>query len=153
MVSASFNPNDLAFGAGGFDWQNATPIIYSGKGAFDSFNPAIAHVGILQGGDANADGATNFSDLVKLAQNYNTSNDPTWSTGDFNGDGTVNFGDLVILAQHYNQVADVPPPPAGASAEFNRDFAAAFASVPEPGTAAMLMVVGAVTGCARRRRR
>ena len=53
-------------------------------------------------GDANHDRSVDFNDLVKLAQNYNTTGGMTYASGDFNGDGNVDFNDLVILAQHYN---------------------------------------------------
>jgi hypothetical protein len=52
-------------------------------------------------GDANLDGTVNFSDLLVLAKNYNTTGD-VWEQGDFNGDGTVNFSDLLVLAKNYN---------------------------------------------------
>jgi hypothetical protein len=53
-------------------------------------------------GDANGDGAVNFSDLLILARNYNTSN-RTFSEADFNYDGQVGFADLLILVRNYNQ--------------------------------------------------
>jgi hypothetical protein len=52
-------------------------------------------------GDANADGAVSFADLVAVAQNYGGSN-KSWQQGDFTGDGTTDFSDLVLLAQRYN---------------------------------------------------
>ena len=69
----------------------------------------------LLGGDANRDRTVDFNDLVRLAQNYNTSG-KTYSQGDFNLDGTVDFQDLVILAQHYNSSLAAPAAgsPAGA---------------------------------------
>ncbi|HEY7115201.1 MAG TPA: hypothetical protein VH475_01370 [Tepidisphaeraceae bacterium] len=56
-------------------------------------------------GDATLDGNVDFSDLVKLAQNYNSTVPATqgaWSRGDFTYDGLVDFNDLVKLAQNYN---------------------------------------------------
>jgi hypothetical protein len=53
------------------------------------------------GGDATRDRKVDFNDLVRLAQNYNTTG-KVWPDGDFNGDGAVDFSDLVILAQNYN---------------------------------------------------
>ena len=128
LYQFSVNPNDPLF-SGTFDWQHATPVIFIGKGAFDSFNPANAHVGILAPGDADADGVIGFNDLVAVAQNYGSSSDPSWSTGDFNGDGIVGFEDLVVVAQHYGQTASAPP--AGASA------------VPEPGSIGLLLLAAA----------
>jgi len=111
LYQFSVDPNDIAF-TGTFDWQHATPILFIGKGAFDSNNPANGHFGVLLPGDANADGTVGFADLVAVAQHYGLNNDPTWSTGDFNGDGMVSFADLVAVAQHYGTTAGAP---AGAS--------------------------------------
>lgn len=60
-------------------------------------------------GDANRDGVVNFTDLLTLARNYNTTG-RTWSDGDFTGDGLVNFADLLIVARNYNRTATTPPP-------------------------------------------
>jgi hypothetical protein len=53
-------------------------------------------------GDADRDGTVGFSDLVILAQNYNTSG-RTFSQGnfDYSAGGAVDFQDLVILSQRY----------------------------------------------------
>jgi len=88
-------------------------------------------------GDANLDGTVDFNDLVKLAQNYNTSGGKTWFNGDFNYDGNVDFNDLVLLAQNYNTPVASDPV---FGAAFNADMAKAFASVPEPG---LLSLAGA----------
>jgi rhamnogalacturonan endolyase len=53
-------------------------------------------------GDANRDRTVDFNDLVRLAQNYNTTGGKTFGDGDFNYDGAVDFNDLVLLAQRYN---------------------------------------------------
>jgi fibronectin-binding autotransporter adhesin len=103
-------------------------------------------------GDATLDGAVDFNDLVKLAQDYNTTVPPGesgWYHGDFNYDGSVDFGDLVKLAQNYNGSlpASVPSP---SGAIFNDDVARAFASVPEP---SMVGLFGSVLLARRRRRR
>jgi hypothetical protein len=106
-------------------------------------------------GDATLDGTVDFNDLVKLAQNYNTTVSSTteswWNHGDFTYDGTVDFNDLVKLAQNYNTALPTEPVP-GASAAFEADLARAFASVPEPGTLSILGI-GAVALVGRRRRR
>jgi fibronectin-binding autotransporter adhesin len=102
-------------------------------------------------GDATLDGTVNFADLVQLAQNYNVVDGTrTWFLGDFTYDGNVNFADLVKLAQNYNTTLPAEPI-AGASADFQADLAAAFASVPEPGTLGLLGL--AACGFAGRRRR
>jgi hypothetical protein len=111
---------------------------------------------IARPGDANADGAVNFTDLVALAQNYNTS-EPLmrWSKGDFNYDGSVGFLDLVALAQNYNTTG-VLASPVDMSQQFGSAFAQEWAAahfaaaVPEPGTIA-LATVG--VGLMLRRRR
>jgi hypothetical protein len=85
-------------------------------------------------GDANLDGRVDFSDLVVLAQNYNTGG-VYWTQGDFTYEGSVNFPDLVALAQNYNAVF----PAAGTfDAAFEADLAAAFAQAPEPGAMTLL---------------
>jgi hypothetical protein len=67
------------------------------------------------GGDANRNRVVDFNDLVKLAQNYNTTG-KTWADGDFTGDGNVDFNDLVVLAQRYNTSLPAPSDVVGAAA-------------------------------------
>jgi hypothetical protein len=103
-------------------------------------------------GDATLDGTVDFNDLVSLARNYDTAPagvDDPWMAGDFTGDGLVDFSDLVLLAQHYNPTVPgtLPAGPVG----FSADAAAAFASVPEPGTA-VVAAVGTAAILRRRRR-
>jgi hypothetical protein len=104
-------------------------------------------------GDATHDGRVGFADLVLLAQNYN-GNGMTFEQGDFDGDGLVNFADLVLLAQHYNTTLPSGPVP-GAGPDFRGDLTAAFATVPEPGSGALLMsfIFLGLGGGRRRRRR
>jgi uncharacterized delta-60 repeat protein len=59
-------------------------------------------------GDPNHDRKVDFSDLVVLAQNYNTPTGATFDKGDFNYDGQVDFADLVILAQRYGTTLAAP---------------------------------------------
>jgi hypothetical protein len=104
-------------------------------------------------GDANLDGVVDFADLVKLAQHYNdASGGRTWFEGDFNYDGNVDFNDLVAIAQNYNTGLSGQPTGAELPAGFEQQFAAAMASVPEPGGVAVAGVIGCVW-CGRRRRR
>jgi hypothetical protein len=98
-------------------------------------------------GDANLDHSVGFSDLVTVAQHYGASGQ-SWVTGDFTGDGVVAFEDLVKVAQNYGGLFP-PVAVAGASADFQADMAAAFASVPEP---AGLVIVLFVMPLLRRRR-
>jgi autotransporter-associated beta strand protein len=100
-------------------------------------------------GDATLDGKVDFNDLVKLAQNYNTTG-RTWNGGDFTYDGSTDFNDLVKLAQNYNTALPAAAAIPGAPANFDQDLARAFAQVPEPGG---LGVMGlAFTALLRRRR-
>ena len=103
-------------------------------------------------GDANLDGRVNFADLLSLAKHYNTAA-AQWSAGDFNYDGSVNFNDLLTLAKGYNTAlpaaADVP----AASAEFERDYAAAVAAVPEPSVMAAGSAMFGFALTTRRKRR
>jgi hypothetical protein len=102
-------------------------------------------------GDANLDGQVNFSDLVRLAQNYNVNDgNRVWAQADFNYDGNVNFSDLVKLAQNYNSTLLAGPMP-DASAAFEADWARALASVPEPG--AGLLLASLALALAPRRKR
>jgi hypothetical protein len=134
----SFNPSDPSF-SGTFDWQHATPVVFVGKGAFDSNNPASAHLGILAPGDANADGTTDFADLVTVAQNYGNTNDPAWASGDFDGDGAVGFADLVTLAQNYGKAFGSSPVASPAAA-----------SVPEPGSITLAAIFACLSVGKRR---
>ena len=74
-------------------------------------------------GDANLDGSVNFSDLVILAQHYNSTT-ANWDEGDFDYNGSVNFADLVALAQNYGQTMALSPladgvPATGPAASFS----------------------------------
>jgi hypothetical protein len=80
-------------------------------------------------GDANHDRSVDFNDLVKLAQNYNTTG-KTFADGDFTGDGNVDFNDLVLLAQRYNTSLPLPGAaamPSASATSFAADWAAATA--------------------------
>jgi hypothetical protein len=69
----------------------------------------VVTVKYTRSGDANLDGRVDFTDLVAMAQNYNTlTGQAVWSAGDFTYDGNVDFNDLVLLAQNYNQGAAAP---------------------------------------------
>jgi hypothetical protein len=103
-------------------------------------------------GDTNADKIVNFTDLVKLAQNYNAPEGRTRETGDFNRDGATNFADLVALAQNYNRnESGAMQFPSGVSEQFRSDWALAQSmAVPEPTTLGLLS--GASMLLMRRRR-
>jgi hypothetical protein len=98
-------------------------------------------------GDANVDGDINFDDLSVLSQNYN--NGPaygtavrTWEQGDFTDDGNVDFNDLVWVSQRYNTSYGFGEP-APASSGFSVEEVAALAGiqVPEPASAALLLML------------
>jgi hypothetical protein len=86
-------------------------------------------------GDANRDRTVDFTDLVKLAQNYNsTAGGKTWGDADFTGDGNVDFADLVALAQNYNTSLPLPgaaPAPATTPAVTAEQLAASM-GLPTP---------------------
>ena len=97
------------------------------------------HVVAAIPGDANLDHSVDFSDLVDIAQNFNASG-KTWADGDFTGDGMVDFFDLVKVAQHYDTSAPLAVS-SGFPSNFDRDLAAAFASIPEPATSSILALL------------
>jgi autotransporter-associated beta strand protein len=139
-------------------YAQASEVLGAGGGAFLGLTTDATSVLVRPTlpGDANLDGAVNFTDLVQLAQHYNTNvsatTDSWWFNGDFTYDGTVDFTDLVLLAQNYNAVLFARPIP-GAPAEFEADLAAAFASVPEPSSSACALLAGHALCLARRRTR
>jgi hypothetical protein len=120
-----------------------------GGGVFGGISVAAGDVLVAYTlyGDADLDGAVNFNDLARLAQNYNTGG-KRWVQGDFNYDGLVDFNDLAKMAQNYNTVLAAGAIP-GATAAFEADWVAAIASVPEP---AGWVVAGLAVMCLRRRR-
>jgi hypothetical protein len=78
-------------------------------------SPLVSNVTVnfhVYAGDINRDRQVNFTDLVPLAQHYNTTGGMTFADGDLNYDGNVDFNDLVILAQRYNQALGTPVVPA-----------------------------------------
>ena len=93
-------------------------------------------VGPLIPGDADRNGSVEFDDLVTVARNFDKAGG--WDQGDFNADGKVDFSDLVILARNYGrtvssaQLAQFNP-------AFRADVQAAFAQVPEPCSAIVVL--------------
>jgi hypothetical protein len=149
--SAALNPTSVGLG-----YAEASEVLVNGAtygGEMVDGSAVLVQYTLL--GDATLDGVVDFNDLVKLAQNYNTtvstSTQSWWNRGDFNYDGVVDFNDLVKLAQNYNTSLPGAAVP-GAPASFSEDLAAAFAQAPEPGTFGTLGIVGAI-GLLRRTRR
>lgn len=90
-------------------------------------------------GDTNLDQAVDFSDLLALAQNYN-SGSGSWTTGDFNRDAQVNFEDLLALAQNYGASGSVDAiAAAGAGEQFVADWSLAVSLAPEPASLSVLL--------------
>jgi hypothetical protein len=86
-------------------------------------------------GDANLDGSVTGADFNILATNFGTAG-KSWASADFNGDGSSNSSDFNLLASNFGTSI-----PAGA---------APGASVPEPSSAALAIVMTLLI--ARRRR-
>ncbi len=106
---------------------------------------------ITRFGDLNLDQVVNFDDLLTLAQNYNAPGERFWSQGDLTYDGAVNFDDLLKLAQNYGLSGVALPTDLGegVSSVFAADWAVALAMVPEPTSAALLVLAAPMV---RRRR-
>jgi len=141
--------------------QTKTAGLFYGVGYADGNDHVVA--GLSSGqievaytllGDANLDGLVNGSDFNILAANFNQSI-TGWDQGDFNYDGLVNAADFNELAANFNQGIS------GAASAGNIAALDAFAaanglslptsSVPEPASAAMLVMAG--LGILTRRRR
>jgi autotransporter-associated beta strand protein len=138
----------------GYAQASEIPAAAGGTFQGQSVDPSSVLVRPTLSGDATLDGTVDFNDLVKLAQNYNTTLavDSWWNNGDFTYDGTVDFNDLVKLAQNYNTSLPGGAVP-GAPVGFEADLAAAFAAVPEPGAIALLGLAGCAVMGGRQRRR
>lgn len=77
-------------------------------------------------GDANRDGIVNGLDATILAANWLGGGNLSWGEGDFNGDGVVNETDAAIMAANW------------------QTSPSASASVPEPGSLALLLCLAAI---------
>ncbi len=81
-------------------------------------------------GDANLDNTVNLLDLAELGANWHGVG-RSWEQGDFNYDGVVNLLDLAMLGANWHASA--------AGMSFSEALKMVnFATVPEPGTAALL---------------
>ena len=95
---ASVRANDARYDHG----FNGLFVLDSGDGTHGAAATFGRYVSPVLSGDANLDGAVDFTDLVTLARHYGSSG-ATWSTGDFDADGTIDFADLTALARNYGQ--------------------------------------------------
>jgi internalin A len=132
--AANLDGSDVAallYELNSLDWLNVA-------GVWDSFDTTTRNLLVawdaLSGntlitlpGDANGDGWVNSSDATILAGNWQASTDgsprATWSMGDFNYDGQVDASDATILASNW------------------QTHTVASATVPEPATLSMLLVL------------
>ncbi len=122
------------------EFRSASATASRGLGWMDDTANSKFIVAAALYGDANLDRIVNFDDLLLLAANYNSSSRP-WSQGDFTYDGAVNFDDLLKLAANYNQ--SLPSSSLG-------EWSLARASVPEPASLSVAVLLGALI--LRRRR-
>jgi hypothetical protein len=104
-------------------------------------------------GDGDLNGSVDFADLLRTAQNYNTTTGAEWFDGDVDHDGDIEFNDLLSIAQNYGlslllsgQVR-VDPSLVG---RFAQDWQLALSIVPEPASIALFVSGGLI---AMRRRR
>jgi hypothetical protein len=100
-------------------------------------------------GDADVDGAVDVTDLGRLATNWQSRAD--WTGGDFNRDGMVDVTDLGLLASHWQQgVASALGP---SFDDAMRAVRLGVASVPEPASLTLFILIGGITSLHGRRRR
>jgi hypothetical protein len=138
---AGYGPGIVTSIPGSADWVGYAPAADVGLAGGTFGGVPVSAGDVLVGytipGDANLDGAVDFADLVRLAQNYNSSGRGWWEA-DFTYDGVTDFNDLVKLAQNYH--AALPAEPiSGAAPTFEADLARATTHVPEPGRAVGLI--------------
>lgn len=112
---AQTTPNRAVGLANSASLFNSFPVI-SGGATIDSTGVLI---GYTFSGDANLDGAVNFTDLLITAQNYGGLSGKTWITGDFTYDGKTEFVDLLAVAQNFGAAS---PPLRNASRRASIEF-------------------------------
>jgi hypothetical protein len=140
------NPSSLLYGVGYADGKD---------GVVAGLSSGQIEVAYTLLGDANLDGIVNSADFNILVANYNQ-NVTGWDQGDFYYDGLVNSADFNALAANFNQgVSGIAT--AGDMAALGA-FAVAnglplpTSSVPEPSSAAMIVMAGLGILFRRRRR-
>jgi autotransporter-associated beta strand protein len=103
--------------AASIGYMESSALVGPGGGAYlgQTVDATAIMLRYTLAGDADLNRAVGFTDLVHLAQNYNTAG-RFWSDGDFNYDGNVDFNDLVKLAQNYNTALPAAAAAAGTAA-------------------------------------
>jgi plastocyanin len=97
-------------------------------------------VTVVRFGDANMDENVNLTDFNTLASHFGQLTGGTWETGDFNADGKINLADFNLLASNFG----LP---------IQNAFSNGFGSIPEPASAAAIVLPMTTAAIGRRRRR
>ncbi len=152
----------LVTGFAGGDWNG--PGVDSTAAHNDaSFRTALGYndtgssilVKYTEYGDNNLDGSVTTTDFQALLDGL-VANGSTWAQGDYTYDGHVDLGnDFILFLENYlaggGQLGDLGPIVRDEPGLSNTQRASLLAVVPEPSTAAVLLV--AATGAFARRRR
>jgi len=107
-------------------------------------SPTDQMIAATLAGDTDLSFSVNFTDLLVVAQHYNTSGDTTWDEGDFNYDNQTDFNDLLAVAQNYGLSALSDGSitiDQSLHSRFDSDWQSALMGIPEPTS---LMLLGAV---------
>jgi hypothetical protein len=132
-------------------FNGASSGVFAGQNVADAFGTVLVRQTII--GDADLSGKVDFSDLVRIAMNYQRNEgNQTWVQGDFNYDAHTNFADLIPLAQHYNSTytPSLSELDSLGGGDFAADWALAQSLVPEP---TALAALASIVSAAMRRRR
>jgi autotransporter-associated beta strand protein len=119
--------------------RSTTAIGNRGLGWVNDISTSTVTIALALYGDADLSGTVDFSDLLKLAQNYNLTTGMTWSDGDFDYDSGIGFTDLLSLAQNYSLSLSQAQLTQIDDAQFAADWTLALSMVPEPTAALVAM--------------
>ncbi|MFI4861719.1 MAG: PEP-CTERM sorting domain-containing protein [Phycisphaerales bacterium JB063] len=115
-----------------FNDQNEDTTAFGNRTLFSDLSVYLDQIHVVQG-DLTGDGFVGVEDLDLILANWGTAvTAGDWTQGDANGDGTVDQGDLDAVLPHFG-------------------MGTPSSQVPEPGTAAAMVLLG-TTLTARRRR-